>query len=341
MFVDSGAHSLYNIHVLKHTKRVGKSGRVLARPKVAWGAGDFSYYDLKKGTPFREYCDEYAKFMKAMLEKDPDILLANIDAISNPKLTWEIQRYFEDEHGVQPIPIVHCHCPMEWVDKYVESDKYTLMGVGGLGQGISKSEYFDWGDRFFTHICPKSNDYKPVIRTHGFAMTSLQLICRWPWWSVDSATWVKLSAYGWIYVPISADEGGAGFLFDKTPLTVNFSRRPGKKEYPEFGMLHTKENTEAPSPRALEEAKHWDNLRNTHKRMVKRWLDHIGMDVDQVNDEEDNKEMDLTNHHRSRSIANLKYLTDLQDSRPKWPWPLSAMVRKRAKELKSKDGFGL
>lgn len=95
LFVDSGAHSLYNLHVLKMTKREGEHGRALEKPAVAWGGTDpktdFSYYDLTKGSPFREYCDDYAKFMRKM--EPYGILLANIDAIGNPDLTWEIQRF--------------------------------------------------------------------------------------------------------------------------------------------------------------------------------------------------------------------------------------------------------
>lgn len=294
IFVDSGAHSLYNLYVLKHGKRIGKHGKKLDKPPVRWSQGDFSYYDLKKGSDFREFCDSYAGFMKAMEGKG--ILLANIDAISNPDLTWEIQKFFEEEHGLRPIPIVHYGTPMKYVDRYIE---YPLLGVGGLGQGVSRHEYFSWADTFFLHICPKENDYLPVIRTHGFAMTSWELLCRYPWWSVDSATWVKLSAYGWLYVPRWSEE--KGFRFDRPPMMVNFSFR---------------------SPRLSERQKHYTNVIPSVRATCDRWLEKIGLEMGSVDKEGEVKVFGVSSHHRARSIANLHYLKDLEESRPKWPYPL-------------------
>lgn len=296
IFVDSGAHTLYNLYVLKHGPRIGKHGRPLAKPLVRWSQGDFSYYDLKKGSEFRTFCDSYAGFMKKM--QGNGVLLANIDAISNPDLTWEIQRFFEEEHGVRPIPIVHYGTPMKYVDRYIG---YPLLGVGGLGQGVSRHEYFSWADEFFIHICPKENDYLPLIRTHGFAMTSWELICRYPWWSVDSATWVKLSAYGWLYIPRWRQ---GCFRFDEPPMMINFSHRSPQKK-----IAH----------------KHYDNLREEHKIDVTRWLEHNGMTLGSVIGKGKKAEVDsigISSHHRARSIANLTYLKDLEESRPKWPYPL-------------------
>lgn len=315
IFVDSGAHSIYNIHVLKQGKREGKHGRELAKPPVKWSQGDFSYYDLRKGTEFRRYCDSYAAFMKKMEGKG--LLLANVDAISNPDLTWQIQKFFEEEHGVRPVPIVHYGTPMEYVDRYIH---YPLLGVGGLGQGVSRHEYFRWGDEFFNHICPKANDYLPVIRTHGFAMTSWELICRWPWWSVDSATWVKLSAYGWLYIPRSTEENG--FDFNKPPMMFNFSFR---------------------SPQKKIRNKHYDNFKQalpSVKRDIDKWLGHIGMTVGSVTDDGEVDEFGVSSHHRARSIANLTYLKELEESRPKWPHPLDYKLVTEL-TVKYHRGFGL
>ena len=308
IFVDSGAHSIYNIEVLKSKKKQGKHGKTLDKPPVAWGGSDpktdYSYFDLTKGSPFRKYCDDYAAFIKHVQPKG--VICANVDAISNPELTWQIQRFFEEEHGVQPVPIVHCYTPMGYVDRYLEAGKYDLMGVGGLGQGISKHEYFTWGDQFFRHICPKSNKYLPVIKTHGFAMTSLQLMIRWPWWSVDSATWVKLSAYGWIYIPRWSRS--KGFRFDLTPRTINFSFR---------------------SPQKKISKKHYDNYLKSFpeaKVDVDKWMERLGIGLGSVDQEGNTVEFGLTSHHRARSVANLTYLSDLQDSLPPWPHPLDNRI---------------
>lgn len=314
VFVDSGAHSLYNIHVLKHRERKGEHGRLLAKPPVRWSQGDFSYYDLSRGSEFRQYCDAYARFMRRMIPEG--IICANVDAISNPDLTWEIQRYFEEEHGVQPIPIVHYGTPMDYVDRYIEAGRYSLLGVGGLGQGVSRHEYFSWADIFFSHICPESNGFLPVIKTHGFAMTSWELICRYPWWSVDSATWVKLSAYGWLYIPRKRE---GDWDFNAPPLMVNFSFR---------------------SPRLKERQKHFKNVPPLLQRDCVSWLEHLGLGMGSVTDDGEVEVVGVSSHHRARSFANLQYLKDLEASRPEWPYPLDRRLVQGV-TVGYQRGFGL
>lgn len=352
IFVDSGAHSLYNLEVLKLAKRKGKNGRELAKPPVRWSQGDFSYYDLRKGTPFRKYCDSYAALMKKL--KDTDVIWANVDAISNPDKTWEIQKFFEDEHGVQPVPIIHFGTPMVYVDRYVTAtssnrsggveQKYELLGVGGLGQGVSRHEYFSWADEFFMHICPESNKRLPLIRTHGFAMTSWELICRYPWWSVDSATWVKLSAYGWLYIPRwSATKG---WRYDLPPLMVNFSIRPSKDKVPDpsvttadYGDPIVADGRKV-SPREKEANKHFNNVVPEVKATALRWLKELGLAMGTIDKKGEMVDFGVASHHRARSIANLRYLKGLESSRPKWPHPLDPEVVE-AHSVKYRKGFGV
>lgn len=335
IFVDSGAHSIYNLEVLKHKKTVGRNGRPLAKPPVRWSQGDFSFYDLTKGSPFRRYCDSYAAFMKKM--EGTGVILANVDAISNPALTWEIQRFFEEEHGVQPVPIIHYGTPMEWVDRYTEAKKYKLLGVGGLGQGVSRHEYFSWADGFFTHICPEENGRLPIIRTHGFAMTSWELMCRYPWWSVDSATWVKLSAYGWLYVPRSGRDGV--FRYDKPPLMVNFSVRPPKEIAKEAERL-LPPLERGVSPREKERQKHYKNVVPAVREQCDRWLAHLRLPMGSVDGKGEMKDFGVSSHHRARSIANLSYLKGLEQSRPKYPHALDHTVV-TTPTVKYQRGFGV
>lgn len=345
-FIDSGAHSLYNIHVLgSQKKQVGKHGRPLAAAPVKWGRGDFSHYSLKEGSEFRQYCDEYATFIKKIHRKDPSVLFANVDVISHPEMTWQVQCYFEKEHGVFPIPIVHCDTPMKYVDRYLNvveerngerCRRYDLLGVGGLGQGVSRDVYFSWADRFFCHICPPPT-HMPVVRTHGFAMTSWELLCRYPWWSVDSATWVKLSAYGWLYVPRWSDS--KGWRFDKPPMMINFSARPPKNsEASALAMLPDPERT--PAPREAERFRHFNNSLPEVQRVCLKWLEAIDIKMGKFDKEGNVLEDGVSVHHRPRSIANLIYMKLLERSRPRWPHPLDHNVVERDAAAFG-HGFGL
>lgn len=336
MFVDSGAHGLYNIHVLKMGKREGKTSKMgktygNGKPEVRWSQGDFSWYDLDtRNSEFRKYCRAYAAYIKEKREEPggKSIIFANVDAIGNPDLTWRIQQFFEQELGVQPIPIIHYGTPMAYVDRYIEAGRYSLLGVGGLGQGVSRHEYFSWGDEFFLHICPASNKYLPIIRTHGFAMTSWELICRWPWWSVDSATWVKLSAYGWLYVPRWSHER-KDWRMDVPPMMVNVSHRSPQKA---INGKHYEYGKAAP---AIQET-------------VDHWLKYIGLEMGSVKivgtGKDQKEEVDVfgvSSHHRARSISNLTYLKILEESRPQWPHPLDRSIVNRDAVRVHRKGFGI
>jgi hypothetical protein len=227
---------------------------LLSRPAFAWGQGNFSHYDLSRGTEFRKYCDAYAKFQKQM--KPYGVICVNVDAISNPDKTWEIQRFFEKEHGVTPVPVVHYGTSMKYVDLYLNAGRYDLLGVGGLGQKIRKGQYLNWADELFLHLCPESNRRFPIIKTHGFAMTSWELICRYPWWSVDSATWVKLSAYGWLYIPKWSMK--KGWRFDLPPIRINFSTLSKEKE------------------------EHFANVPKEMKWLAEKWLKHLRLKMGSV-----------------------------------------------------------
>jgi hypothetical protein len=315
VFVDSGAWALCRLHVLKQQEvRIGKHGRPLEEPFLRGEQGDFSYYDLRKGSPFRAYCDSYAAFIRKFSGRIE--LFANVDAIGSPEITWEIQRFFEEEHGLKPVPVIHCGAPMKWIDKYIEQD-HTIIGLGGYARKIARSEVIQWTDEVFVRICPASNKHKPIVRVHGFALTAWEYMVRWPWWSVDSTSWVKYSAYGWICLPRWTQD--KGFRYDRPPLVVNMSWR---------------------SPFKADRHKHLDNVIEPIKDTVMRWLEYTGLTLGKVDKKGNELEPGVVSSHIVRSTANLHYYHNLQESLPAWPWPLHERIRQRHNSQYRK-GFGL
>jgi hypothetical protein len=332
VFMDSGAYSLYNGQVLKrHGKRErqGKGGKwaelhkefmegeELALDPIPHvrGEGDYSYYSLEPGSDFRKYCDAYAKFMKRMMDDNAELLFTNVDAIHNAEITWKIQKYFEDEHGLFPVPVVHAGASMRYVEHYLDAKKYPLLGMGGLGHSIDLNVYMRWADEVFTELCPRTNDFMPTSKTHGFAMTAWKLIDRWPWWSVDSATWVKLSAYGWLYVPRWSE---GRWRFDKPPIQINLS---------------------AKSPFVKKVNKHIDNTDRRTQELIQRWLKRCNVVEGTVDKDGEMIKFGVRSHFRARSICNLYYLKDLEESRPKWPHRLSDAIT-GSRHVKYHKGFG-
>lgn len=317
IFMDSGAWGLYRQHVLKRGKtaeRIGKHGRVLEPPPILNSSLDFSYFNLVKGSPFREYCDSYARFMKAMDGRLD--FCANVDVIGNPELTIETQRYFEEEHGVFPVPVIHQGASMKYVEHYL-GRKYDMIGLGGFASGVGGWETMrPWCDDVFLLVCPASNKHLPVCKVHGFAMTGLKGIWRWPWFSVDSTSWLIWPANGWIPVPRWSDT--KRWMYDRQPMVINAC--------PASSTLKNRE-------------RHMLNVSERVLGLMHRYMEEAEVPIGSVNDKGKLKEWGIVSHHRARMQANLYYFKELQNHMPPWPWPLSEQVMKRRRAIPA--GFGL
>lgn len=291
LFLDSGAHSLYTREVIQKAHSKG--------------------YEFYKTPEFRTYVDSYAKFIKHF-EGYVDYYV-NVDAIFNPELTWETQLYLEKEHGLRPVPVIHYGTPLKWVERYLKHAEETgldLIGLGGLGQEVRKDQYYGWADKVFAMLCPASNKNLPLVRTHGFAMTSWELIFRYPWWSVDSASWVKASAFGQVYVP---HKRGGKYVFTERPYSITVS---------------------SDSPNASQAGKHLSNITKAEQDIVHEWLRKIKVplgDPDYKGD--DPAKRGVTNHYQPRVRANLIYFEEMIAQIPAYPWAY--------KPIPEREGLGL
>lgn len=285
LFLDSGAHSLYTREVINVGHKKG--------------------YDYYKTSEFRAYLDSYAKFVKHF-EGYIDYYV-NVDAIFNPELTWESQLYLEKEHGLKPVPVIHYGTSLKWIEKYLEHDQETklgLIGLGGLGQEVRKDQYYGWADKVYTMLCPDTNKNLPLVRTHGFAMTAWELIFRYPWWSVDSASWVKASAFGQVYVP---HRRGGKYVFTERPYSITVS---------------------SDSPNASAQGKHLATISRMERTIVENWLAEIGVPLgDPTYKGDDPEQRGVTNHYQPRVKANLLYFEMMIKCIPKWPWAFRTAPR--------------
>lgn len=177
IFMDSGAHGLFNEYV-----------------KDSRNHSDYSFYKTKI---FWDYVDSYAIFMKK--NKTYFSLFANVDVIYNPKMTWEVQEYIERKYNLIPLPVIHYGTNLKWLRRYL-SKGYSYIALGGVGQGAGAKDYVVWADAAFDIICNQPSRF-PKVKVHGFAITSQKLMSRYPWYSVDSTTWLKIAAFGSIFVP--------------------------------------------------------------------------------------------------------------------------------------------
>lgn len=267
MFLDSGAYGLY----AKHSK--GKT-----RNKYEWF----------ESPAFKKYVDNYAKFILKF--KDGMDYYANVDILYNPKLSWKVLKYLENKYELNPVPVVHSLTPIKWLKRHIDAG-YEFIGLGGRGTGRGRGEYQQWADEVFEYICPPSNDYKPIVRIHGFALTSYDLLLRYPWWSVDSTSWVQGPSWGSIDVP---HKRGGKFVFTEQPYSIMVSlNAPSLKE--KNGI-------------------HFFSCSRSEQRLVLDWLEEVNVPLGSKT------EWGVCSEHNARKVANLRFYERLAQSLPEWPW---------------------
>ena len=269
---------------------------------------------------------EYIRFIKE--HEEVIEVYANLDVIGmggkqpnekTAELTLKNQKIME-EAGLNPLPCFHYGEPMNYLEYYVENYDYLALGVAG---NVGK-KLMPWLDVCFAdYICDKNG--MPKIKTHGFAVTSLSLMLRYPWWSVDSTSWVVTGRLGCIYVP---------------------RYRNGKWVYDENSWKIAVSNQ---SPRRKEPGKHIDTLPPTQKEIILNYIHDKGYklgksEFKKVDPEYELKENErwaqvkkdigkgekrlleiivepgISNKYQLRDEMNIIYFLDLEDSMPQWPW---------------------
>lgn len=188
-FIDSGSFTLWT-----KAKEFG----------IENNCGEWEFYDTDE---FYAYLEGYAAFVKKY-HYGID-LCANVDVLPfkssgiPPKgkdshtLSYRNLKLLE-EMGITPVPVVHLFADINvWLRRYVE-EGYPVIGLGGLVGSAMTENCRKWVDRCFNFVCP---DGKPVVKLHGFGISAHEYILRYPWYSVDSTTWTKLGAFGYIIVP--------------------------------------------------------------------------------------------------------------------------------------------
>lgn len=148
---------------------------------------------------------EYIAFIK---EHERDLALyAVLDVIGDAEGTLKNQRIME-EAGLSPLPCFHFGEDLSYLERYVE--EYEYLALGGLAAMGSKPQMFDFLDKAFDVICDKEG--MPKVKVHGFAVTSLRAMKRYPWFSVDSTSWLSTARMGFMLVPHKLPNGDWDYL---------------------------------------------------------------------------------------------------------------------------------
>lgn len=163
--------------------------------KVFLDSGAFSAFSQGVKIDLVKYCN--------YIKKNADIIdfASVLDSIGSHVGTWHNQAAIEQQ-GVSVLPCYHFGEPEEVLEYYVRN--YQHFTIGGLVP-ISTPQMQIWLDRIWGKYLT-DDDGRPIRKIHGFGVTSLPMMQRYPWHSVDSSTWVQWSANGMILLPRSGKQ---------------------------------------------------------------------------------------------------------------------------------------
>lgn len=192
--------------------------------------------------------DKYAEFINNTSKMWNAI--SNLDDTSkNEQKSWDNQKALESL-GCKIQPVFHAREDESWLIKYLDTG-YDYIFIGGM---VPESTAWlkEWLDHLWSNYLTNP-DGTPRIKVHGFGLTSQNLMSRYPWYSVDSTSWLNTGIFG-----------ACAFYIDGKMIKVFFtSESPAKNKLTGW---------------------HYDMLPQIGKLKIKKLLESLGYTVEQCRD---------------------------------------------------------
>jgi hypothetical protein len=185
---DNVKHNLESYHYIHKGKFVGQIRA--DGVKVFLDSGAFSSFSLGVEVSI----EAYAEFIKN--NQDIIQMASVLDAIGDPVGTYHNQNRLE-QLGVEVLPCFHYGEPWDLCEYYVRN--YPYITIGGMVP-IPNNKLEIWLDELWDRVLT-DRDGISRIKIHGFGLTARKLMAKYPWYSVDSSSWVQVAANGGIVLP--------------------------------------------------------------------------------------------------------------------------------------------
>ncbi len=161
--------------------------------KIFLDSGAFSVHTKGKEVDLQKYISFVHRHRQSITTH------ACLDVMGDMKSTLENQKIMEVA-GLDPLPVFHRGEDFKLLKNLIWHYKYIALG-GLVSEGISAhSKIRKYLDQCWQIIC-NTPDGLPKCNVHGFGITSIKFLTRYPWYSVDSITWKAAAAYGDILIP--------------------------------------------------------------------------------------------------------------------------------------------
>lgn len=180
--------SYHYIHRDKFVRDIRREKR-----KVFLDSGAFSAFTMGVDVDLPAYCRYILENIDIIEVIDGNVCASVLDSIGSAEGTYHNQVAME-KLGVRPLPCYHYGEPVKWLEWYVAN--YDHITIGGMVP-ISTPQLRIWLDRIWEKYLIDGSG-RAKIKVHGFGLTTISLMTPYPWYSVDSSSWVQIAANGGI-----------------------------------------------------------------------------------------------------------------------------------------------
>jgi hypothetical protein len=165
--------------------------------KLFMDSGAFSMFTLGIDVSLDAYADYLVR------SQDYIEIASNVDVIGRGQEqgSYDNQKYLESlKLPVRVCPVHHARDHDSWLVKYLD-EGYDYIFLGGMVPETT-GYLVDWLDHIWDKYLALP-DGTARVKIHGFGLTTFELMERYPWYSVDSTSWVMFGMFGSIFVKVN------------------------------------------------------------------------------------------------------------------------------------------
>lgn len=223
-------------NILESWHYVGKQAFVdhmrANKAQIFLDSGAFSAFTLGAVLSISDYCDYIIRNRDIIRSDGATVMASVLDGIGDPLQTYRNQIEME-WRGCRPLPCFHAGEDERYLEWYVAN--YEYITLGGM-VGSSTKQLCIWLDRLWDRYLTEGSG-RPRLKVHGFGITAVPIMERYPWHSCDSSSWIQSAAFGTIVTP----NNGPITVSEKSPSRHDWGQHATTLSQVEqdyiFGML--------------------------------------------------------------------------------------------------------
>jgi len=134
--------------------------------------------------------EDYAAYVRNVQHRFT--VCSSLDVIGDAQKSYDNCGALESS-GCKVVPVFHAREDVRWLVRYLD-EGYDYICIGGMVPESARWRRA-WLDWLYAEYLT-NRDGTPRVKLHGFGLTSPPLMFRYPWYSVDSTSWMQVGMYG-------------------------------------------------------------------------------------------------------------------------------------------------